>query len=222
MRNLVSPILVDTAADLATFDAAKMFASSMAFVASMSATAPFPARYRFVAGATDTDTNQSQLIVVPGTNPASGKWVRCDSFVDLILPISFATLDEAVLLTVPANVYLKPLPPPQMFWEITAVWAGGVASKIGISFTNPALTGDPGALMGSAVGDGPFDPPSDYRGTTGEVWGATPSIFGNEVVLTPTSTIIFNRIVSAFTEGTGNVHAPCFLMPPIQTPQIGA
>jgi hypothetical protein len=220
---LANPITTASAASLkADLDGNAIIPGTIVVVQSISATAPMRGSFRFVAAANDADNNQSQLIIAPTTNPAAGRWVRNDPFIDLILPIAAATADNANLLTVPANVFLKPLPPPHMYYEMTVAWGGGVGAAMGISFTNPAIARTKGSLMGGALGDGSFTIASEFRGNLGIVWGATPGIFGLEVVLTPTSTINYDRISGTpfFATGAGNVHAPCFLMPPIQTPQV--
>ncbi len=150
------------------------------------------------------DNNQSQLVVVPTTNAASGKWIRIDPFFDLLLPITFATADAAVLCTVPAELTLLPTF-QDPFWEMITAWAGGAASAIGLSFTNQANTLVQGGLLGGVAGDTTFPQRSFYRGTPGSVF----TVGLKRIVLNPTATINFDRIVSVFTSGTGNAHVPC-------------
>lgn len=196
--------MCDTAADLASlFNGASMFDGSVAVVSSISSTAQVPGRYRFVAASTSPDNNQSQLVVVPGAG--TGRWLRADSSLDLILPITFATADDATLVTIPAELTLLPsyLDP---FWEMSAAWGGGIAPTIGLSFTNQATTSNPGSLLGGPAGDGTFPVVSFYRGTPGSAFAAGLK----RIMLNPTATIRFNRINDAFTSGTGNAHVPCY------------
>src|SRR6266478_4113464 len=157
-RNLVSPILCDTAADLALFDAGKMFDKTVAQVSQIGTlisgvACTTQAHYQFVLGSVSPDNNQSQLVVVPGVNPGTGKWVRCDPVIDLVLPITFATANNAVLATIPAGITLQPIYSGP-FWEMITAWAGGVASTIGLSWSNQTGAGSIGGLLGGPGGDG--------------------------------------------------------------------
>ncbi len=207
-RNLANPILCDSAADLAVFDGAKLFNKTVAQVAQLGTlisgvACTTPARFQFVTGSVSPDNNQSQLVVVPGTNPGSGKWVRLDSSFDLILPITFATATATALATVPAELTLLPLY-LNPFWEMITAWAGGIASTIGLTWSNAAGTGSDGGLLGSAAGDGTFPVRSFYRGTPGSDFAAGLK----RIVLPPAATIIYQQLVSAHTSGTGNAHVP--------------
>jgi|SRR6267142_40552 len=211
-RNLVAPVLCGTVADIAVFDGAKMFDGTIAMCAQIGTSASAevittPGTYRFVAGSVSPDNNQSQLVVVPGTNPGSGKWIRCDQHVDLILPITFATADAAVLATIPAELTLYPDFQGPM-WEMITAWAGGVASAIGLSWTNQSKVLEQGSLLGGAGGDTTFPTRSFYRGTAGQNF----TVGLKRIVLNPTATINFDRVISAFTSGTGNAHVPCSLI----------
>lgn len=208
MRNLGSPILCDTAADLRTFDGAKLFNKTVALVGQINETVSSvalatPAAYRWVAGSTSPDNNQSQLCVVPTTGSGSGRWLRADQSFDLILPVTFATADAAALCTVPAELCLLPhyLGP---FWEMITAWAGGAAPMIGLSYTNQATALSQGSLLGGGAGDGTFPQRSYYRGTAGFAFGTGL----RRIVLNATATVNFDRIVDAFTSGTGNAHVP--------------
>lgn len=203
--NLVSPTLVGTAADLATFSGAKLFANHIAIVSSISATIPVTAKYRFVANSTSPDNNQSQLVIVPGTSPSSGKWVRWDPCFDLVIPVTSANTDNQTLVTVPAEMTLQPH--PNIILEVTTVWAGGAASTIGLSFSTPSLNRTKGNLAGGAAGNSGFTSTYFAAMTLGSQFAAG---LAQAVILPPASLILFDRITSAFTSGAGNFHLPCF------------
>lgn len=203
-QNLVAPSLYPTAADLALVNGAAIFNNHVAVVAQISAGIAVPARYRFVVGSTSPDNNSSQLIIVPGTNPGSGKWVRADPMVDLVLPVTFATADNTALVTMPAELTFAPIY-GTMFWEMTSSWAGGVASTIGLSMQNPAHPRNKGGLMGGVAGNSGFTSACFYQPTLGtDMSGNTQA-----PILSPGGKILFDRITSAFTSGAGNAHVPC-------------
>lgn len=198
--NLTSPSLVGTPADLQTFDGAKLFADHIAIVANMGN--GDEGKFRWVAGSVATDTT-NQLIIAPTTNPGSGKWHRVDPFVDLKMATIFSLADAAVLFTVPTGFRLRPTRP---FHEITANWTGGTNSAVGVS-SNSALANTKGDLLGGAGGDiaAGMLAANVFTGTTG-------AKIGSQVVLVAGNTIRWDRIVDAFTAGTGFLHVPCELM----------
>lgn len=212
-RNLASPILCDTVADLQGFDGSKMFSKSIALVTQMSSTAPVPGMYRWVAGSTSADGNQGQLIVVPTVGAASGRWARCDQKIDLIMPFTFATADRAVLYTNAAEHTLWLLL-DECLWETTASFAGGAGSRIAVSISTGPIADTNGSLMGGAGGDGTGTNPAlndaqMWKPTAGVGSGAGAKAM---VLRSAGDTILFNRVVSAFTSGAGNIHVPCNLI----------
>lgn len=211
-RNLVSPILCDTAADVAAlFDGAKMFSKSIVEVTSISATSPVPGRYRWVAGSTAADSNASQLVVVPTTGGASGRWLRCDQYVDLVLPFTFATANGAALCTCPAGLTMW-LTTDRNLWEVTTTpFSGGAATAIGLSVQDAAITSSAGDLAGGAAGDGI---PNSMFTTTG-FWYPTNGGYATGdkgLVIQSTGYVEFNRIASAYTAGVGNAHVSARLI----------
>jgi hypothetical protein len=204
-QDLVCPSLYPTAADLALLDGSKLFANHMAMVSRISSTIPNAALYRFISGSTSPDNNQSQLIVVPGTNPASGKWMRWDLCFDLVIPVGFANTDNQSMVVVPTGMTLQPH--PNVILEVTTLWAGGVASTIGLSFSTPSLGRTKGNLAGGAAGNAGFTSTFFAAMTLGSQFA--PGL-AQGVILPPASIIAFDRIASAFTSGAGNFHLPCF------------
>lgn len=119
----------------------------------------------------------------------------------------FTLADAAVLYTVPAGVRLSVTRP---FWEILTSWTGGASSAVGLSSAN-ANFNTKGDLLGGAAGDVAavmISTGTPFKGTVGAKV-ATQGI----VVLVGGDTIRFDRIVSAFTAGTGIAHVPCRLLP---------
>jgi hypothetical protein len=149
-----------------------------------------------------TDATQN-LIVTP--TAGSGSWLRVDNIVDLKLAIAFGTADAAVLFTVPAGFRLRPL---KAGWEPTADWTGGASSAIGLSSNNTAFN-TKGDILGGAGGDlaATLTAAAVFTGTVGA------KITNPGMVLVATNTIRFDRIVSAFTAGTGFAHVTCQIVP---------
>lgn len=162
---------------------------------------------------TSPDNNQGQLVVIP-TAGGTGRWIRRDPLIDLILPVTFASADGLQLCLVPAELTLLPcIAAP--FLEVTTIWAGGVASTIGLSMSTPSLGRTKGNLGGAAVGDSGMTSTFFKQFTLGSQFapGLTQA-----PVLSPTSQIFWDRITSAFTSGAGNVHIPCHNFATMITP----
>lgn len=212
-RNLVSPILCDTAADAASlFDGAKMFSGTVLQVKSISTVSPTSGRYRWVAASTSPDNNNSQLVIVPGTGAASGKWVRCDNSFDLVLPFTEATADQAVLLTCPVELTIF-LSLTENMWEVTTSFSGGAATRIGLSINTAKIATANGNLMGGAAGDGigaaiTLNNTGFWKSTSGIADAGYAHVLRGAVG----DQILFNRIVSDFTAGAGNAHLPVRLL----------
>lgn len=123
----------------------------------------------------------------------------------LALPIAFGTADAATLFTVPAGVRMFV---HRMFWEVSVGFTGGVSSTIGVSSDATGYT-TKGDLLGGASGDAAA---TLVAGLTGGTLGAK---FGsNGVIIIPATKILrFDRITSAFTAGSGFVHAQVSFLP---------
>jgi hypothetical protein len=156
-------------------------------------------QWRFSAASTAADTTEN-FVLTPAVG--TGRWLRTDKSVDLKLAISFATADAAVLFAVPSGFRLQIDPP---YWETTADWTGGAASAIGASSSQAPHT-TKGDLLGGATGDVAADLEAAdgvHQGTIGTSFSADPK----KVILEAGATIRHDRITSAFTAGTGFVHA---------------
>lgn len=132
----------------------------------------------------------------------------------LVLPVTFATADAAILFTMPA---LGAVPTAvraritDLQWEVTAGWTGGASSAIGCSSSNAAFNAK-GSLLGGAAGDVAATlitaSPGPFVGTVGTKLASQAA-----VCLVTGDTIRFDRITSAFTAGTGNVLVGLRLLP---------
>lgn len=216
-RHLASPILCDTAADLRTFDGAKMFSKSIALVTQIDATVPVPGMFRWVAGSASADNNASQLIVVPTTGGGSGRWVRCDPKIDLLLPFTFATADRAALLTNPTELTLSLLL-DECLWEVTTAFAGGAGSRIALSIGTAPVADTNGSLMGGAAGDGIG---ATATLSSANMWKPTAGVGGSGKAMVLRSVgdqILFNQVTSVFTSGVGIAHVPANLISNAITP----
>lgn len=153
--------------------------------------------WRFSAAGTATDTSQN-LVIAPAVG--SGIWLRDDKSVALVLPVTFATADAAVLFTCPvgAKVRLK----NACWWDVTTTFAGGSSSAIGLS---SSVTGysTKGNLLGGAAGDLTATLVSTNTRMVGTV-GATLTPAAGRLILVAGDTILFDRITSVYTSGAGN------------------
>lgn len=132
----------------------------------------------------------------------------------LKLPIAFTTADAAVLFTTPATVgsyTLRGLELQKLYWEITADWTGGSSSAIGVSSGTRTGFTTKGDLLGGAAGDllATLVASGLFVGTVGAKSLVT---LASTAILRPTDTLRFDRIVSAFTAGTGFVHVTGFML----------
>jgi len=154
-------------------------------------------RWVFSKTSTAADTTNN-LVMTP--DAGSGRWLRADSAVHLKLAIAFDTADAAVLFTVPTGFRLAI---ERLWWESTANFTGGTNSAIGVS-TATAPHETKGDLLGGAGGD----VAATLAAANGNVGGTIGASFGsNGVVVLPAGAILrFDRIVDAFTAGTGFVH----------------
>jgi hypothetical protein len=156
----------------------------------------------FRAASTLADTTEN-LVLTPATG--SGRWVRADKTFHLKMAISKDTADAAQLFQVPTGMRVLV---EQVFWEITTSWTGGTDSAIGVSSDvaphdtkGDQLGGSGGDVLATLISTGG----ATKQGTIGVSFSAAPKM----VVLEAASKIRFDRIVDAFTVGTGFVHASC-------------
>lgn len=135
------------------------------------------------------------LVIVPTSG--AGRWVAAPGFADLEFDFTFATLNAAVLWTVPVGAAMLV---QRGYWEVVTPFTGGASSAIGLSSDQAPHT-TPGDLLGGAGGDVAATlVAADYiPGTIGADIAAG-------VILRGGQTLRFDRIVSAFTAGAGKAH----------------
>jgi hypothetical protein len=127
--------------------------------------------------------------------------------IDLVLPVTFATADNAQLCLIPAELTLAPAYAAAML-EATSAWAGGTAAALGMSLTTPSLARTKGNLAGGAAGNAGFTSACFYQFTLGSQFA--PGLI-QAPILCPASTINFDRFGAVFfTSGAGNLHVPCY------------
>lgn len=163
-------------------------------------------RWRFSSTSALT-TDGDQLLIVP-TGVATGRWLaETNQVVDIVCPIAFGTADAAILYTVPTGAIFQL---EDLLWEVTADFTGGASSAIGVSSSNkttPTNWTTKGDLLGGATGDvlaTLVATSTILAGTVGADMDTVAKRRG--AIFKPTDTFRFDRITSAFTAGTGNVH----------------
>lgn len=149
---------------------------------------------------TSTLTGDDILVATPAAAPTAGRWLRCPGAVDLALPISYATADGAVLLTIPTGARFKL---ESAHWEVTTGFTGGSSSAIGIASSLSSTAGD---ILGGASGD-----LTATLGTAGIKTGTIGAIMDTDAELhtqmyVAASNFTFERIASAYTAGAGYAH----------------
>jgi hypothetical protein len=192
-RNLTSPILVETIADLKTFDGAAMFNGSIAMVANAT-NLGVGRRYRFVSGLASTDTTD-QLVVSPTTGAASGRWLIADPTVALRFPWVFNTANNTTLITVPTGIRLHVM---RFAAEVTTPMDGGDTASLGVDCTASLNPGGLGSIV-ALVGNG-------FQGSQGAEINIPQrnTLVGGNVIR-------HNILVAGYTAGAGNWHLVCAL-----------
>jgi hypothetical protein len=161
-------------------------------------------RYIFLPTSASPDNNSGQLVIVP--TAGTGRWIRRDPMIDLVMPITFATADAAQLLLVPAELTLAPAIGAIML-EATTAWAGGVAAALGLSMVTPSLVRTKGGLAGGATGIAGFTSVCFFQMLLGTQFAAG---IAQAPILCPASQVQFDRFGTFFTSGAGNLHMPCY------------
>lgn len=158
-------------------------------------------RWVFDASSSLSDTTNN-LVLTP--DAGSGRWIRVDSSFVMKLPFSYATADGATLFTVPEGFALRPSGLP--YWEVTAAFAGGSSSAIGIASSRTGFTAA-GAVLGGAAGDVEATLVAGIAaGTIGTGFDSLAEIQAG--LFEEGDTFTFERITSVFTSGSGYVCIP--------------
>lgn len=156
--------------------------------------------WRFIAAGTATDTTE-QLICAPSSG--TGVWACCDPVTELVLPFTYSTADAAALFTVPAGAEIQVL---GFAWNVGTSLTGGSSSSIGASSSKTGYS-TKGDFIGGSGGDVAatlVSTGNKYKaGTIGA--GFDTNAKRDAAFLVAADTIRFDRIVSAFTAGAGNL-----------------
>jgi len=161
-------------------------------------------RYRWHS--TSTLTAVTALVVAADDAPTAGRWLRAPGRVTLAFPFTSATVDAAVLATLPSGCRFRL---HEASWKISTTFAGGSSSAIGASSGTISGATTKGDILGGSGGDVAATlvstGPSGFISGTA---GATMDSLANKrtKVFVATSTVRFDRIASAFTSGVGEVH----------------
>lgn len=185
-RNLVSPILVGSVADLKLFDGAQMFNEAVAVVANCGNGTR--RSYRFVTGLASTDATD-QLVISPTTGAASGRWLCCDDTVALKFPWAFNTANNTVLITIPTGMRFHVM---RVIPEIVVTPGGADTGSLGVDSSVALNPGGLGSFTGFLAG---FD---GVMGAEINDPTATTLVAGN--------TLRHNLLVAGFTSGSGFWH----------------
>lgn len=168
----------------------------------LAGTSGAPELWRFSAASAAADTSEN-LVATPGAG--SGRWLRADTVVSLLLPIVFGTADAATLFTVPAGAKLRPR---DAWWDVGTNWTGGSSSAIGVS-SSVAGWNTAGDILGGAAGDVAATLVTTATRMNGTVGTKLDNHTHDRLILIAADTLKFNRITSAFVAGAANVRVLC-------------
>lgn len=149
-----------------------------------------------------------QLVIVP-TGFATGRWLHeaGGRAVDLVLPISAATADAAILWTCPVGATFLI---EDLAWEVLVSFTGGTTPAIGVSSSNktaPTNWTTKGDLLGGAAGEltaALVASNAVFGGTVGTDMDTVAKRRG--AIWKAGDTLRFDRIADVFAAGSGNVH----------------
>ena len=163
-----------------------------------------------------------QLVIIPNDRNSAvdtdladdlpGRWLAVPGqFVNLALPITYATADAATLYTMPTGAAFKV---EGLYWEVTTGFSGGSSSAIGVSTTKTTPTdwSAKGDLLGGSGGNVAATLVAGARiaGTIGTDMDTIAKVRG--AIWEAADIFRFDRITSAFTAGAGSVHVYGFLL----------
>lgn len=142
------------------------------------------------------------VLVVRPSDGGTGAWLRAGGGAKLVLPITFATLDAAILLTLQAGqeFYLE-----DIYWEALTDWTGGASSTIGVSSSTKTSFTTKGDLLGGAAGSLAAALTAAGAPNFGTIGAGFDTLAKRRTIFKNLDTIRHDRITSAFAAGTGNV-----------------
>lgn len=156
----------------------------------------------FHASSTAADAS-GNLVQTP--TAGSGRWLRRDKVVALTLPFTFATADAAVLFTTPVGCKLKVR---EAWWDVAVDLAGGASSAIGVHASPTGWT-TKGDILGGAGGDVAAGLVASNTRMQGTIGAKVTTYTLGRLILVAADTLLFDRITSVFTSGSGNVRVLC-------------
>lgn len=142
------------------------------------------------------------LLVAAPADASVGRWLRAPGGCKIVIPITFATADAAILLTVPAGAefFLQ-----ELYHDVTADWTGGAASTIGVSSSNKTALTTKGDLLGGVAGAAAAALTLAGAPNFSTIGTQFDTLAKRRVFFKAAETIRHDRITSAFTAGTGNL-----------------
>jgi hypothetical protein len=160
--------------------------------------------WRFSAACALTGDN----LLVAGSGTGNGRWLLTPGARQLVMPITFATADAAVLCTVPTGCVFMA---EEFYWKITADWTGGSSSAIGLSSSKTGYS-TKGDLLGGASGNVLADLTTALSPTLGTIGAGFDTLAKRRKLWVAADTIRFDRITSVFTAGAGSAVAKITLL----------
>jgi len=156
-------------------------------------------------------TGNDILVATPGAG--SGRFLRVPGAGKFEMPITFATADAAILMTMQAGQELLVL---DLFWRVDVSFTGGTTPAIGVSSSNktaPTNWTTKGDLLGGASGDLTATLVSSTGIVAGTVGADMDTVAKRRgAIWKNTETFRFDRIADAFAAGSGAVVIEGILM----------
>lgn len=156
---------------------------------------------RWYYSPTNALTGDDILVATPDSSQA-GRYLRAEGRVDLACAFTFATADNATILTLPTGCHFFLA---DAYWEVTTLFAGGSSSAIAVDSSKSGYS-TAGDILGGSAGDveatlvaGRMIP-----GTVGDKMDSLAEL--RAAKFTAADTFRLQRVTSAFTAGVGKVH----------------
>jgi hypothetical protein len=159
----------------------------------------------YVWSETSTVEDTSSLFSIRPTaksSLAAGRFILEAKEGNFRFPVTFATADAAVLLTIPTGLIIQPV---EFWWTVTTTFAGGSSSAIGVSSNKTSYTAK-GDLLGGAAGDVAATLASGSSPIMGTIGAGFATNAQRRMFMIATNTLLFDRVTSVFTSGVGAVN----------------
>lgn len=193
-------------APVATMTALKAIPASERFggmiVTVLAGTSGDAETWRFHATSTAADASEN-MVATPAAG--TGRWLRNDKVIALLLPFTFATADATALFTTPAGCRLLVR---DAWWDPLVSLSGGTNSAIGLH-ASPTGWSTKGDLLGGAAGDVAATLVGSGTREVGTIGAKMATLTNARLMLEAADTIVFDAITSAFTAGSANARVLC-------------